>query len=249
MSEPALAPRLEPSPVLLDRLAFEALVRWVAPISGSLAGQLAQLSSHLRGRLNDRQRAALGQALERLRMLQIVERSLAVGDTLPDLALPDADGLVRTSAEFLDRGPLALGFVRGAWCPYCSLCLAALDRIAPEIGRSGGSLAVIVPVGQAELARIRSERGLGLTLLADAEAAYAKACGVHYEMSDGQAELYRSYGLDLQEFNDWGVPIPATYVAGRNGRIAYAFADPDWSRRAEPGEVLASVRALADGSP
>ena len=235
----------EPSPVLLDRLAFEALVRWAAPIDGDLAGQLEQLSARLRGRLDDRQRAALGAALERLRMLQIVEQGLAVGDQLPEFALLDADGRQRTSAELLERGPLALGFIRGAWCPYCSLCLAALDRIAPEIDRCGGTLAVVVPADRAELARIRRERDLGLLMLADPDAGYARDCGVQYEMSEGQADLYRSFGLDLQAVNDWGVPIPATYVADRAGRIVYAFADPDWSRRADPGEVLLSVRALA----
>lgn len=241
--------KLELSPVLLDELAFEALVRWVSPFAGDLSEQLALVSGRLRDRLDERQRAALRAALERLRMLQIIEQGLLVGDLLPEFALSDADGRTVTSAELLDRGPLALAFVRGAWCPYCSLCLAALDRLAPLVTEAGGSLAVVVPAGRAELARIRAARGLTLTLLGDPDAVYARVCGVQYEMSDGQAGLYRSFGLDLSALNDWGVPIPATYVAGRDGRIAYAFADPDWSRRAEPGEVLASLRALVGKPP
>jgi peroxiredoxin len=237
------------SPVLLDEPAFTALLRWVGPLADDLAGQLVLLSNRLRGRLDERQRAEVFAAMERLRMLQIVEQGLAVGDSLPGFALPDADGRIWSSTALLDRGPLALAFVRGAWCPYCSLCLTALDRIAPQAADAGGSLAVVVPADGAELARIRAERGLTLTLLGDPDAAYARLCGVHYEMSDGQAALYRSFGLDLAALNDWGVPIPATYVAGRDGRIAYAFADPDWSRRAEPGEILASVRALAEEPP
>jgi hypothetical protein len=27
--------------------------------------------------------------------------------------------------------------------------------------------------------------------------------------------------------------------------VRYAFADPDWARRAEPAEIVATVRALA----
>ena len=249
MSDLAPAPQGEPSPVLLDRLAYEALIRWVAPVNGSLAGQLAQVSSHLRSRLDEGQRRALGAALERLRMLQIIEQGLTVGDPLPEFMLRDADGRLRASAELLDRGPLALAFIRGTWCPYCSLCLVALDQVAPEVETAGGSLVVVAPANHGELARLRGERGLGVTLLADPDAAYARDCGVQYEMSDGQAELYRSFGLDLGARNDWGVPIPATYVAARDGRIAYAFADPDWSRRAEPGEVLVRMRALAGRVP
>jgi peroxiredoxin len=238
-----------PSPVLLDELAFTTLLRWVSPLTDDLAGQLALLGEQLRGRLDERQRAAVLAAIERLRMLQIVEQGLAVGDPLPEFALADADGRIRASGELLDRGPLALAFIRGAWCPYCSLCLAALHRAAPEIDAAGGSLAAVLPVDVPALARLRAERGLGLTLLADPDAAYARVCGVQYAMSDGQAALYRSFGLDLAASNDWGVPVPATYVAGRDGLIAYAFADPDWSRRAEPGEILATVRRLAAARP
>lgn len=237
------------SPVLPDVPAFEALLRWVGPWNGDLAGQLARVRTQLRGRLDESQLATLAAALERLRMIQIVEQGLAVGDLLPDFSLADADGAIRTSMALLDRGPLAMAFVRGAWCPYCSLSLAALDRIAPQITNAGGSLAVIVPTSTAELARIRAERGLALTLLADPDGAYARVCGVRYEMSDGQAELYRSFGLDPALLDECGVPIPATYVADRDGRIGYAFAEADWSRRAEPGEILTNVRALVGDHP
>ena len=42
--------------------------------------------------------------------------------------------------------------------------------------------------------------------------------------------------------------MPATYVAGRDGVIAYAFADPDWSRRAEPADIVAAVARLAQAA-
>jgi peroxiredoxin len=37
-------------------------------------------------------------------------------------------------------------------------------------------------------------------------------------------------------------PAPATYVVGSDGVVRYAFADPDWTRRAEPDELVAVVR-------
>ena len=93
MGEPAPATSREPRPVLVDRLAYEALIRWVAPREGSLAGQLAQVSTHLRGRLDEGQRRALGGALERVGMLQIVEQGLTVGDPLPEFMLRDAESM------------------------------------------------------------------------------------------------------------------------------------------------------------
>jgi peroxiredoxin len=63
--------------------------------------------------------------------------------------------------------------------------------------------------------------------------------------------MYRRHGLDLDAVNagaGWQVPVPASYVVRRDGVIAYAFADPDWSRRAEPADILEAVRGLAQAA-
>ena len=41
------------------------------------------------------------------------------------------------------------------------------------------------------------------------------------------------------------VPVPGTYVIGRDGTILYAHADVDYRSRAEPQEVLAVLKAQA----
>ena len=50
------------------------------------------------------------------------------------------------SEALLARGPLAVVFVRGPWCPYCSLTLEALDEARPAIEQLGASLVVISPM-------------------------------------------------------------------------------------------------------
>ncbi|MCG0283611.1 hypothetical protein [Streptomyces sp. PSAA01] len=42
------------------------------------------------------------------------------------------------------------------------------------------------------------------------------------------------------------VPLPATYVADRNGVIRYAHGSADYTRRAEPDAVLAATHAIAE---
>ena len=57
-------------------------------------GRLSRRRAELRGGLEPEDREVLLAALERLRMLQLVEQGLQVGDLLPEFALPDTDGLV-----------------------------------------------------------------------------------------------------------------------------------------------------------
>ena len=38
--------------------------------------------------------------------------------------------------------------------------------------------------------------------------------------------------------------MPGTYVIDKSGVIRYSFVDPDYTKRAEPSEVLKVVRSL-----
>jgi peroxiredoxin len=238
---------VELSPVLHGAGDFDRLVRWVGTTLIRLQDRLDRVRTELRQSLIPSDRAALGAAIERLQMLQIVETSLAVGDVVPDFALPDRSGRIVASEALLAKGPMVLAFVRGTWCPYCSLALQALDAARPPIEALGGSLVVISPLRADELARAAADRGLGLTLLSDADGDYASLCGVHYEMSEGHVALYQRFGLDLAQINagaGWALPIPATYVVGRDGVVTFAYAEVDWARRAEPADILAAVEGL-----
>jgi len=94
-----------------------------------------------------------------------------------------------------------------------------------------------------------------LRLLSDPGAAYAKICGVQFEMTEAFTALYqrlaRRFGLETPEVDPgtgWRLPIPATYVADQGAVIRYAFGDADWARRAEPRDVVATVEHLAQAA-
>ena len=212
-----------------------------------LKDRLSERRAELRGALDLDDRTVLAAVVERLRMLQIVEQGLAVGDLLPEFALPDTDGVIVSSEALLAAGPLVTAFIRGPWCPYCSLALQALDEALPTIEQLGASLVVISPMAADELRRAAVARGLKLRLLSDPGARYARVCGVHYEMTAAHVELYRRLGWHVGELNDgsgWELPVPATYVADQGAVIRYLFADVDWSNRAEPAEIVAAVERL-----
>ena len=65
-----------------------------------LEDKLSRRRAELRGGLAPEDREVLLAAVERLRMLQLVEQGLAVGDPLPEFALPDTDGVTVSQ-----RGP------------------------------------------------------------------------------------------------------------------------------------------------
>jgi peroxiredoxin len=214
----------------------------------SLNDKLRALRAGAQARLDPASWSGLSRTIEWLRMRQLAEHSLGAGDVLPDFELLDAQGQTVGSGELLDRAPLVLTFFRGGWCPYCSTTMRELEATRPELESLGATLVGIVPMKPSELARIRAERGLGFPLLSDRGGHLARLCGVFYTMSPAQVAYYRDQcGLDLPAMGadtDWELPLPATYVVGGDGVVAYAFATADWAQRAEPQAILEAVRGL-----
>ena len=53
-----------------------------------------------------------------------------------------------------------------------------------------------------------------------------------------------SAGWDITPFNDsdaWTLPVPATFVVGRDGRVKARYIDPDYRRRMNVEDILAAL--------
>lgn len=65
-----------------------------------------------------------------------------------------------------------------------------------------------------------------------------------FTLPDYLREAYLGIGIDLPRFNgdeSWELPMPATFVIAADGTIVHAAADPDYTVRPEPADVLAAI--------
>src|SRR5712675_94303 len=79
------------------------------------------------------------------------------GDPMPPFLLPDEQGHLVALTNLLDRGPVAVTFHRGHWCPYCRININALAQAHREIAAEGGQIVAIMPDLQKFVAEFRSE--------------------------------------------------------------------------------------------
>ncbi len=173
--------------------------------------------------------------------------ALKAGDTAPEFMLDDADGNSVSSRALLGRGPLIATFYRGVWCPYCNYDLQALEDVRPEIEARGTSLVAISPQTPANSRKSQRDNKLGFPILSDTGTAVAAAFGLRFALPDDLIEVYRQFGNDLPKINDdlaWVLPMPARYVIGTDGVIAYAEVNPDYTRRPDPSELLPVLHRL-----
>jgi peroxiredoxin len=175
-------------------------------------------------------------------------RALKAGDRAPAFTLNDPDGQPVSSADLLVKGPLVLSFYRGVWCPYCNLELQALQEALPRFEALGAGLVAISPQTAANSRKSQRQNKLDFPILSDTHNDVAAAFGLRFALPDYLVDLYRSLKNDLPAFNDdpaWTLPMPARYVIGQDGVIAYAEVNPDYTVRPEPEAMLPVLERLA----
>jgi peroxiredoxin len=176
------------------------------------------------------------------------DRALVAGDTAPEFTLQDPDGITWNSRRLRARGPLVATSYRGVWCPHCNSDLQALEEVRPDIEARGGSLVAISPQTQANSRKSQRDNRLKFPVLSDAGAAVAADFGLRFSLPEDLIEVYQQFGNDLAKINDdpsWVLPMPARYVIGMDGVIAYAEVNPDYTLRPEPSELLPVLDRLS----
>jgi len=169
------------------------------------------------------------------------QRAKKAGDRAPEFVLADADGKPISSRELLAKGPLVISFYRGVWCPYCNLELQALQEALPEITARNASVVAISPQTAPNSRKSQRDNRLGFLILSDTKSQVADAFGIRFALPDDLVELYKSFKNDLPTFNNdpaWVLPMPARYVIGTDGIIAYSEVNPDYTQRPDPSELL-----------
>jgi peroxiredoxin len=174
--------------------------------------------------------------------------AIALGESAPNFELPNQEGQATSLAALLEKGPVVVTFYRGSWCPYCNLQLRALQARLNDIHDLGAELIAISPqVPDDSLSKDEISQ-MGFQVLSDQSAKVALEYGVAWEVPEFLLEHMRvDRGLDLETVNNGNgnvLPIPATFVIGRDGKVAWRFVDVDYRTRSEPEDIIKALEAL-----
>jgi peroxiredoxin len=168
------------------------------------------------------------------------------GEEMPPFVLPDETGELVSLPSLLLKGPVAVMFHRGHWCPYCRLSLSALVRDRDRIAASGGQVAIITPERQPYGRMFRESMNAPFPVLSDLDNGYALLLNLAVWLGPELTELLS--GRDLPRFhgNDaWMLPIPATFVVDRQGIVRARFIDPDFRTRMDTDALVEALAAAA----
>ena len=193
-------------------------------------------------------RATLYEAkIEELRSSFALKAAVGVGAIAPAFRLPDVKGHPVSLADLLRRGPVVVTFYRGGWCPYCNIQLRAYQAVLPQIAALGARLVAISPQLPDQSLSTAQANELTFEVLSDVGNHAARRFGLVYALPDELRAALRSNNKALPGINgdeSWELPLPATYVIARDGRIALAYIEVDYRKRLEPEAILDALRSL-----
>lgn len=215
-------------------------------ITTSLQEQLDEITANTR-HLVQAERLAVGElAVSELFATGIEDGILPVGAIAPEFALRDANGRLVRSEDMLALGPLVIKFFRGRWCPYCVTELETWRDLYGTLRERNALMVAIGPQTERQSDFMAGQHGLPFPVLSDPGCALAEKFGLVYTVPQYLRDYYLSILVNIPFVNgepSWRLPLPATYVLNRDGRVAFAEAHADFRVRPEPEEALAAAFA------
>ena len=168
------------------------------------------------------------------------------GEPMPPFLLPDDQGRLVGLDDLLEKGPVAIAFHRGHWCPYCRINISALARAEAELAPEGRHVVAIMPDRQKFTAWFKADARAPFPILSDMDNGYAISLDLAFWVGDAMSKLITGAGRDpgvSQGSDEWMLPIPATFVVGTDGIIVARFVEPDYRTRMAIEDMVGALKA------
>ncbi len=215
----------------------------------SLNAQIQTMLTGVRGQIPPPVFAQLEAVLNRLTDAQVGEQAAKPGSKAPQVAFLRTNGESVSLEQLQKQQTAVLMFYRGGWCPFCDLTLRAFEAYYEKFLAAGAHLYAVSPQLENYTEQTASSRNLSFELLSDPGNKAASAFHLDWTLKEPEQNLYKAFESDLEKYNgdaEWKLPAPAVFVLDRNGIVRWQQVNADYTKRAEPEEVLAAVQAVRD---
>jgi len=167
---------------------------------------------------------------------------LLIGETIPQITLPDADKKSININMSLTKKPAILIFYRGGWCPYCSAQLSGMMDIEEDLKKTGYDIIAISTDSPENLKQTEMKEKMGYTLLSDSNLAISKQFGIAFKApKEYEDMLVKASG---NKNIDKLLPVPSVFIVDKNGKIRFEYINPNFKERISPSLLKAAANAV-----
>src|SRR5438128_4228637 len=178
---------------------LEQAFRHCRDMDASLSGRLDSLAEAVRT-LSPPFADAVDRLVARLQQRGAGQSAPQVGEPMPPFHLPDEAGRIVSLDGLLSKGPVAVTFHRGHWCPYCRLNTKALAQAQTEIEAEGCQIVAIMPDRQQFAETFKTESQARFPILTDVDNGYALSLNLVIWVGAEMERMISSAGRDIPKY-------------------------------------------------
>lgn len=173
---------------------------------------------------------------------QYLPKGLNVGEKAPAFNVNSIDGVGINTNAILQEKELVIIFYRGDWCPVCSRYLSNFNDSLKFIQEKGAEVLAIGPETSENAKNTQEKTEADFIIISDSTQQIAKSFDVLFDVTKGYQKKIKTFlGTDIAENNGSDkaqLPVPATFVIGKDGIIKYKQFDFDYKNRASVKDIL-----------
>lgn len=201
-----------------------------------LEKKLSERRESAKNRISPEILSKMLEATQSLKNSELEKEAFNIRDKIEDMILLNNLGDKVSIMEVLGKQPAIISFYRGTWCPYCNLELSTYNKLLKDKNK----IKMIAISPERPESSINVEN-LNFEVLSDIDNKFAKKLNLTFDITETIESIYDGFGINLEKSQGKKsriLPIPATYIVDSSGVIVYAYIDADYTKRAEPKEVI-----------
>lgn len=182
------------------------------------------------------------ESIQTLKGTGIEKNAPQLGGTFPDSEIAG-----KKVTEYVKEGPLLVVVYRGGWCPYCVKQLKDLQANINRLKDFKVTVIGISPEKETEVRKTKKKNDLSFTLVSDEDGKLLRELGLMFKVDDKVAQEYKNLGINLAESQGNSrqeLPVPATYLVGKNRKVIYGYIDADYRKRPGTEELFSTLKEM-----
>jgi peroxiredoxin len=169
-------------------------------------------------------------------------KGLEVGRVVENFTAIDVNNNPVSLEKTLEKGPVVLIFIRGQWCPVCNRHMSSIQDSISLITEKGATFIIVSPEKPEFIEKTVEKTGVKSTILFDKEMKIAHYFDVAFKPKTTSTFFQNLFlGAKLKKSHteeELRLPIPATYIIGKDSKIVWRHFDKDYTKRASINEII-----------
>ncbi len=170
---------------------------------------------------------------------------LKAGDKAPLFSgVDNNDKKLNLKSLMKDHNAVVVFFYRGQWDSYCIKEIKSIQDSLTMITGKGATILAITPETDLGIITTISKTNATFPFIHDIQYKIMKAFGVNLTVDEATLALMKKYRIDMDVNNgnnDHVLPVPATFIIGKNLKVKQVFFDPNYKHRASVQQIVAAL--------